>query len=77
MFINMFSFSYLYICFVFYICLFCYFICLYLYYYCYYLGKIIFCKTTLISIHLIKGTVLGRALWDANTFPTRNRLPNL
>jgi len=22
-----------------------------------------FCKTTLISIHLIKGTVLGRELW--------------
>jgi len=26
--------------------------------------------------YLIKGTVLGRALWDANTFPTRNRLPD-
>jgi len=26
--------------------------------------------------HLIKGTVLGRALWDVNTFPTHNRLPN-
>jgi len=33
-------------------------------------------KTTLIFIHLINGTVLGRALWGANTFPTRNRLPN-
>jgi len=36
-----------------------------------------FCKTTLISIHLIKGIVLGWALWGANTFPTHNRLPNL
>ena len=61
----------------FYICLFCYFIYLYSYYYCYYLGKMIFYKTTLISIHLIKGIVLGRALWGANTFPIRNRLPNL
>jgi len=26
--------------------------------------------------HLIKGTVLGRALWGANTFPMRNRLPD-
>ena len=33
-------------------------------------------KTILIFIHLIKVTVLGRALWGANTFPTRNRLPN-
>jgi len=31
----------------------------------------------LISIHLIKDTVLGRAVWGANTFPTRNRLSNL
>jgi len=23
---------------------------------------------------LIKGTVLGQVLWDANTFPTHNRL---
>ena len=76
MFINMFSFSNLYICFIFYICLFCYFICLYSYYYCYYLGKMTFCKTTFISIHLIKGIVLGRALWGANTFLTHNRLPN-
>jgi len=38
--------------------------------------KMIFFKTTLIFIHLIKGTVLGRVLWDANTFPTRNRLSN-
>jgi len=37
----------------------------------------IFFKTTLIFIHLIKGIVLGRALWGANAFPTRNRLPNL
>jgi len=29
-----------------------------------------FCKTTFISIHLIKGIVLGRALWGANTFLT-------
>jgi len=29
-----------------------------------------------IFAHLIKGTVLGRALWGANTFPTRNRLPD-
>jgi len=36
-----------------------------------------FCKNTLISTHLIKGIVLGRALWGANIFPTRNRLPNL
>jgi len=38
-----------------------------------------FFKTTLIFIHLIKGTVLGRALWGANTntFPTRNQFPNL
>jgi len=27
--------------------------------------------------YLIKGTILGRELWGANTFPTRNRLPNL
>jgi len=26
--------------------------------------------------HLIKGIVLGRTLWGANTFPTRNRLPD-
>jgi len=25
--------------------------------------------------HLIKGTVLGRTSWGADTFPTRNRLP--
>jgi len=24
--------------------------------------------------YLIKGTVLGRTMWGANTFPTRNRL---
>jgi len=36
-----------------------------------------FCKTTLISTHLIKGTVLGWALWSANIFSTRNRLSNL
>ena len=29
-----------------------------------------------IFAHLIKGTVLGRTLWGANTFPTRNRLPD-
>jgi len=39
-------------------------------------GKNDIFKTTLIFIHLINGTVLGRALWGANTFPTRNRLPN-
>jgi len=33
-------------------------------------------KTKLIFIHLINGVVLGRALWGANTFPTRNRLSN-
>ena len=33
-------------------------------------------KTTLIFIHLINGTVLGRALWRANTSPNYNRLPN-
>jgi len=27
-------------------------------------------------IYLIKGIVLGWTLWGANTFPTRNRLPN-
>jgi len=27
--------------------------------------------------HLIKDIVLGRALWDVNTFPTHNRLPDL
>jgi len=27
------------------------------------------CKTTLISIYLIKGTVLWRALWGVNTSP--------
>jgi len=26
--------------------------------------------------YLIKGTILGRALWGANTFSTRNRLPD-
>ena len=39
-------------------------------------GKNDIFKTTLIFIHLINGTVLGRALWGVNTFPTRNRLPN-
>jgi len=39
-------------------------------------GKNDIFKITLIFIYLINGTVLGRALWDANTFPTRNRLPN-
>jgi len=33
------------------------------------LGKLTYCKITLIFIHLIKGTVLGRV--------TRNQLPNL
>ena len=42
-----------------------------------FLEKITFCRTTLIFIHLIKGTVLGRALWGADTLPTRNRLLNL
>jgi len=27
-------------------------------------------------IYIIKGIVLGRALWGANTFPTRNPLPD-
>ena len=58
-------------------CLFCYFIYLYSYYYCYYLGKMTFYKTTLISINLIKGTVLGRALWGVNTFPIHNWLSDL
>ena len=49
----------------------------YIFSYFYYLRKIIFCKTTLISIHFIKSTVLGWTLWSANIFPTRNRLPNL
>ena len=39
-------------------------------------GKNDIFKNTLIFIHLINGTILGRALWGANTFPTRNRLPN-
>jgi len=39
-------------------------------------GKNDIFKITPIFIHLINGTVLGRALWDANTFPTRNPLPN-
>jgi len=33
-------------------------------------------KTTLISIHLIKGIILRRALLGANTFLSRNRLLN-
>jgi len=39
------------------------------------LGKNDIFKTTLMFIHLINGTILGRALWGANTFPTRNWLP--
>jgi len=38
--------------------------------------KMIFLKPHLFLIHLINGTILGRALWGANTFPTHNRLPN-
>jgi len=34
-----------------------------------------FKKTTLFYFtYLVKGTALRRALWGANTFPTRNRL---
>jgi len=33
-------------------------------------------KITLISFYPVKGTVLGRVLWGANTFLTRNRLPD-
>jgi len=36
-------------------------------------GKINIFKTTFDFAHLIKGTVLGQALWGANTFPTHNR----
>jgi len=31
-------------------------------------------KNHITFAHLIKGIILGRALWGANTFPTRNRL---
>jgi len=79
MFISMFSFSCLFICFDFmFVCfgkndiLFVYLLACLSYYYCYYLGRMKFCKTTLISTHLIKGTILGQALWGANTFLTRN-----
>jgi len=58
--------------------LFVYFICLYLYFYCnYFWETTTFCKTTLIFAYLIKDIVLGQTLWGTNTFPTRNRLPNL
>ena len=40
------------------------------------MGKIHILKTTFDFDYLIKGTVLRQALWGANTFPTRNRLPN-
>ena len=43
----------------------------------FFLGKINVLKKNHTQItYLIKGTVLGRALWGANTFPTRNRLPD-
>ena len=48
---------------------FCFFILLFL-------GKLNILKTTSLFAYLIKGTALGQALWGANTFPTRNRLPN-
>jgi len=41
-----------------------------------FLGKINILKTTFDFDYLIKGTVLRQTLWGANTFPTRNRLPN-
>jgi len=63
--------KHVFVCFVFYICLSLVSLLLLLF------GKkMIFFKTTLIFIYLIKGTVLGRALWGANTFPTRNRFPS-
>jgi len=40
------------------------------------LGKINVLKNHITFAHLIKGIVLGRALWGANTFSTRNRLPD-
>jgi len=40
------------------------------------LGKINILKITFDFDYLIKGIVLRQALWGANTFPTRNRLPN-
>jgi len=43
----------------------------------YFLGKINILKNHITVAHLIKGTVLGRTLWGANTFPTRNRLLDL
>jgi len=42
----------------------------------YFLGKVNILKNHITFAHLIKGTVLGRALWGANTFPTLNRLPD-
>jgi len=65
----MFSFPYLFICFVI-LFVFIHTIVVVIW------KKMTFCKTTLISTHLIKVTILGRALWGTNTFPTRNRLPN-
>jgi len=41
-----------------------------------FLEKINILKTTFDFDYLIKGIVLRQALWGANTFPTRNRLPN-
>jgi len=36
--------------------------------------KINILKNHITFAHLIKGTVLERSLWGANTFPTCNRL---
>jgi len=45
-------------------------------FYIIFLGKINILKNHITFAHLIKGTVLGRVLWGANTFLTRNRLSN-
>ena len=49
---------------------------------CYYLhfissfGKSKYSRKSHSFTHLIKGTAVGRTLWGASTFPTRNRLPD-
>jgi len=51
------------------------FVCYYLHFISFF-GKNKYFKKSHSCTHLIKGTAVGRVLWGANTFPTRNRLPN-
>ena len=52
-----------------------FFVCYYLHFISFF-GKNKYSRKSHSFAHFIKGTAVGRALWGASTFPTRNRLPD-